>query len=158
MNWKDQLKEIKYKMMEERIPSAFIASGGRTMKLKPFTDATANGLTNCIIDWINGSGGTANRINTQGQVRKERVEFAGNQHKDFIRFTTSTTRKGTADIHGVMNGRHLSIEVKIGADRLSKEQIKEQERITAAGGLYFVARNMQSFVTWFRNEFETVLQ
>ena len=152
-NWKARLKEMKYRCMEQNTPDAFIASGGRTMKLNPYTDATANGLTNCIIDWINGSGGSANRINTQGQVRKGRVEFAGGQHKDFIRFTPSTTRKGTADIHAVMEGRHLSIEVKIGPDKLSPEQIREQERITRAGGLYFVARDMQSFVEWFEELF-----
>lgn len=156
MNWKDELRELKYRHMEQRTPSAFIASGGRTMKLKPYTDTTSNGLTACIIDWINYSGGTANRINTQGQVRKERVEYAGGQHRDFVRYTPSTTRKGTADIHSVMNGRHLSIEVKIGPDRLSSEQIKEQERITRAGGLYFIAKDMQGFVDWFKSIFETV--
>lgn len=156
MNWKDELREMKYRHMEEKTPSAFIASGGRSMKLKPYSDVTANGLTNCIIDWINGSGGTANRINTQGQVRKERVEFAGNQHREFIRFTPSTTRRGTADVHGVMRGRHLSIEVKIGADKQSKEQIREQERITRAGGIYYIAKDMESFVRWFKNEFEII--
>lgn len=158
MNWKDQLREMKYRQMEERTPAAFIASGGRTMKLKPISDTTANGLTNCIIDWINGYGGTANRINTEGQVRKERIDLAFGNKRELIRFTPSTTRKGTADIHAVMNGRHLSIEVKIGADKQSAEQIREQERITRAGGLYFIARDMQSFVEWFKNEFEAVAQ
>ncbi len=156
MNWKQELKELKYKHIERTSPAFFIASGARTMRLNPYNDTTSNGLTKCILDWINYSGGTANRINTQGQVRKERVEFAGGHHKDFIRFTPSATRKGTADIHAVMNGRHLSIEVKIGRDRLSEHQLKEQERITTAGGLYFVAKDMESFVSWFKNEFETV--
>lgn len=154
MNWRDELKEMKYKYMEQNTPSAFIASGGRTMKLKPYCDTTANGLTNCIIDWINYSGGTANRINTQGQVRKERIDLAFGNKREIVRFTPSTTRKGTADIHGVMRGRHLSIEVKIDYDKQSEAQLKEQARITAAGGLYFVARNMESFVMWFKDIFQ----
>lgn len=156
MNWKKELKELKYRYIERKSPDFFVASGGRSMKLNPYNDTTSNGLTKCIIDWINYSGGSANRINTQGQVRKERVEFAGGHHKDFIRFTPSATRKGTADIHAVMNGRHVSIEVKIRRDRLSEHQQQEQQRITDAGGLYFVAKDMESFVTWFKNEFEIV--
>lgn len=149
MNWKEQLKEMKYSYMEQRTPGAFLASGGSTMRLKPFTDITSNGLTNCIIDWINCSGGTANRINVQGQFRKEKIHLAFGNAREVTRFTPSTTRRGTADIHAVMIGRHLSIEVKIGADKLSEAQLQEQRRITAAGGLYFVARDMQSFVDWF---------
>ncbi len=148
MNWKDKLREMKYRHMEQRTPGALIASGGRTMKLKPFTDRTSNGLTNCIIDWINLSGGTANRINTQGQVRKEKIQLAFGNTREIVRFTPSTTRKGTADIHAVMKGLHLSIEVKTGEDEQSPEQLREQARIEAAGGLYFVAKDMESFVNW----------
>jgi hypothetical protein len=72
MDWKTRLREMKYRQMELKTPSAPIASDGRTMKLKAYTDTTANGLTNCIIAGINGSGGTADRINCRGQVRKER--------------------------------------------------------------------------------------
>jgi hypothetical protein len=43
---------------------------------EPYNDTTSNGLTKDIVDWINYSGGDANRINTQGQARKERIELA----------------------------------------------------------------------------------
>jgi hypothetical protein len=38
------------------------------MKLMPYTDDTANGLTKCMVDWVIFSGGNANRINVKGQI------------------------------------------------------------------------------------------
>jgi hypothetical protein len=46
MDWKTRLREMKYRQMELKTPSALIASGGLTMKLKAYTDTIANGLTN----------------------------------------------------------------------------------------------------------------
>jgi hypothetical protein len=154
MNWKDELKEMKYADMEHKTPAAFIASGGRSMKLKPYCDTTANGLTRCIQEWITLSGGSATRINTQGQVRKQKIELAFGNVKELVRFTKGTTRKGTADIIAVFKGRHLSIEIKVGKDKMSVDQLREQQRIIAAGGLYFIARDMQTFVLWWKNTFQ----
>ena len=156
MNWKEELKEMKYRHMEINTPSAFIASGGRTMKLKPFADSTSNGLTNCIIDWINYSGGHAVRINTQGQARKEKIELAFGNRREIVRFTPSTTAKGTFDITATIMGRSVKIEVKVGRDSLSSAQIKQMEKEEAAGALCFVARDMQSFVQWFKREFKPI--
>lgn len=50
MNWKQQLKELKYTHMERTAPGFFAASGGRSMTLNPYRDTTANGLTKCIIE------------------------------------------------------------------------------------------------------------
>jgi len=57
----------------------------------------------------------------------------------------SATRKGTADIHGIYNGKHLSIEVKIGRDIMSQAQHKEMARIRKAGGYYFVVTSPDDF-------------
>ena len=79
---------------------------------KPYKDGSANSLTRAIIDWITFSGFSATRINVQGQVRKtESGQF---------KWTPSTTRRGTADIHAIVRGKHISIEVKIGPDKMSK--------------------------------------
>src|SRR5436190_1128493 len=146
MNWKQELKQMKLENIKAKVPGFFELLGGYEMITKPYKESTSNGLTNCIIDWINFSGGTATRINKKGQVRKERIQLAFGNSRDIIRYTPSTTRKGTADIHAVMKGRHLSIEIKIGRDRLSDAQLEEQARIVSAGGLYFIARDMDSFV------------
>ncbi|MEJ7821484.1 MAG: hypothetical protein WKF85_04135 [Chitinophagaceae bacterium] len=151
--WKAELKALKYEHIKSTSPGFFEMSGGYQMKLMPYRDDTANGLTKCIIDYINFKGGYANRINTMGVARKERINLAFGNYRDNITYTPSTTNKGTADIKATIRGQSLDIEVKIGRDKLSDHQIKEKERVTRAGGLYFVARDMQSFVDWYKESF-----
>lgn len=108
-------------------------------KSKPKKGPTeANSLTAAIIKHIRASGGYATRINTQGQFRDGR-------------WTKGTTAKGTADVHACFQGRHLSIEVKVGRDVISDAQRLTAEEITRAGGVYFVARDLNSFLTWFED-------
>jgi hypothetical protein len=101
----------------------------------PYTDRSANGLTKAICDYIRLSGGYAVRINTTGQFR------AG-------KWVKGTTRRGTADVHAVYRGLHLSIEIKIGQDRQSIHQKKTEAEVEAAGGIYYLARDFQSFYDW----------
>jgi len=144
-NWKPLLKIMKLDNIKQKAPGFFELSGGYGMKVNPYSDKTANGLTKAIIDFIIFSGGDANRINTQGQLRKIRGE---------MKWTHGSTRRGTADIHAIFQGRHISIEIKIGSDRQSEAQIKEAERVRNAGGLYFVAKNMESFLKWWEEAFQ----
>jgi hypothetical protein len=143
MNWKQQLKEMKLEHLKQESPGFYNLSGGTRMKLKAWEDSTANGLTRSIIDWITFNGGSATRISCTGQARRI---------NGVMKFTHGTTRRGTADIHAIIKGRHASIEVKIGKDKLSEFQVKEQARIEKAGGLYFVAKDMESFIEWFQNQ------
>lgn len=144
MNWKETLKKMKLDHIKQTAPGFYELSGGERMKLKPWTDSTANGLTNAIIDFITFNGGSATRISCTGQVRKVNGQ---------MKWMPGTTRRGTADIHAIVRGRHLSIEVKIGRDRMSGYQHKEKQRIEAAGGLYVVANDMESFIQWYENQF-----
>lgn len=142
--WKKELKEKKLASIQEKTPGFYDLSGGPRMKLKAWKDTTANGLTACIVDWINLNGYSATRISTMGTVRKINGE---------MKWTHGSTRKGTADIHAVIRGRHVSIEVKIGRDKISRDQERERERIEKAGGYYFVAINMDSFIEWYNVRF-----
>ncbi|MEO6141104.1 MAG: VRR-NUC domain-containing protein [Ginsengibacter sp.] len=135
---------MKLESIKQKAPGFFELSGGFEMKTRPYKDNSANELTKSIIDFIIFSGGDANRINTQGQMRKI---------DDRMVWTNGSTRKGTADIHAIYQGRAISIEVKIGRDKLSENQKKEAERIQRAGGLYFVATDMISFLEWWQNQF-----
>lgn len=134
---------MKLEYVKKTAPGFFELSGGYSMKVKPYKDDTSNGLTRCIIDWITFKGGSATRISSQGQYRIVNGTF---------QWTKGSTRKGVADIHAIFRGRHISIEVKIGRDQMSEAQHREQEKVIAAGGLYFVAKNMISFIEWFNIE------
>lgn len=144
-DWKQQLKHLHLADLEKRYPDAFRLSDGYKQKVNPYSDKTANGLTRCIIDWITYNGGDAMRINTTGTMRK--INGA-------MKWTRSGMRKGTADIHAIIGGKAVSIEIKIGRDRMSTYQHKERERIERAGGMYFVARSMTEFITWYNQNFE----
>ena len=152
MNWRQQLKQMKLDHIKAQSPAFFGLSGGYKMKINPYKEDTANGLTRAIIDWLTFSGWYANRINVQGQVRKETVQLIQGNSMEKIHYTPSTTNRGTSDINAIIDGKHWSIEVKIGKDRMSMHQLKEMERVTKAGGKYIIARDMPSFLETYNKE------
>ncbi|MEO7535849.1 MAG: hypothetical protein ABIU30_18455 [Ferruginibacter sp.] len=137
-DWQNHLQAIKDLHDRNANPEAYRANGPNRGK---WEDATANGLTKAIVDYLNYIGGNFTRINVMGTPRK-------NGHGQLI-FTPSTTKPGTADILGCYKSRYIAIEVKIGADRQSKEQIQEQKDVTAAGGIYIVAKDFPTFLSNF---------
>jgi hypothetical protein len=117
-----------------------------------FTDTTTNGLTRAIIAWLELNGHWASRINTTGRY------LQGQQYTDVLghrkqlpgKWIPGTTRRGTADIHAVINGRHVSIEVKIGRDRMSESQHETQQAIEHSGGVYFIVRSFDEFMEHYK--------
>lgn len=107
-----------------------------------FRDDTSNGLTACVIAWIEIKGGQAERINSTGR------QVTVNGRQKWIKGTGTT---GTADVSATIDGRSVKVEVKCEAtgDRnQSKEQIEYQEAIENAGGVYVIARNFSQFQKW----------
>ena len=100
-----------------------------------FRDDTANGLTACVVAWLKYHGYFAGRVNTTGTY----------SHK-LGRYIHSGSRKGMADVTAVINGRHVSIEIKIGRDRLRPEQLKVKNEVEQAGGCYIVAASFDNFL------------
>lgn len=147
-NWKLIMAELKHKHLKEEAPSFYAASGGRTMKVKSYDDKSTNGLTNAIMDWLKFHNHYATRINCIGIVRN----IGG-----VAKYTPSSTRRGVADIHSLILGKHVSIEIKCKAtnDKMSTDQHKEQKRIESSGGIYYVAQTMPSFLEWFNKTFNT---
>lgn len=67
------------------------------------------------------------------------------------RWIHSTTRKGSADISATIRGRSVMLEIKIGNDKPRPEQLEEQRREIAAGGLYFFVKTPEDFLEIFDN-------
>lgn len=143
-NWEKLLKNLKLQWLEKNHPDFFKVSGGYSMKVKPYNDSTANGLTNAIEDFIKHIGGYANRISTTGTMRKINGRMT---------WTKGNSNKGAADIRILFNGRSVDVEVKIGRDRMSEAQYKEKQRVENAGGLYFVARSFPEFLEFWLSHF-----
>ncbi len=112
-------------------------------KNKAIKDTTANGLTTAIILLIEGLEGFATRQQSQGQYNAR-----------LGMLTKSTTKKGVTDITGLLNGKPVNIEVKIGKDRQSDDQKKVQQQIEAAGGIYYIAKDLQSTFTWLCSNYD----
>jgi len=114
---------------------------------------STNGLTRCIIDAINFTGGFATRINNAGTFRQGKTikrDFGMNPIKEKGVYTFNGTR-GVADIDSFFNGVNVKIEVKYGKDKMSEAQRKYKENIERSGGNYIVARDLESFwIEWMK--------
>ena len=100
-----------------------------------FEDKTANGLTKLVCAWINFHGGNARRVNTGGIYNHKTGKY---------RFSGSTN--GQADISATWHGKSLQIEIKAGKDRPREDQLKQQARERAAGGIYEFVHNFDEFL------------
>lgn len=120
-----------------------------------YTDASTNGLTKCVIDYVNFSGFQAERINSTGAIKdgcKTSRDVLGNIRTiGSVQWIKSTTQTGTADISATIKGKSIKIEIKCeatGDNKQSKGQKEYQKQIEAAGGVYLIVRNFNQFYEW----------
>lgn len=98
----------------------------------------ANSITSAILAFLRLKDHYCSRIQSQGQY-----------NPTLKRWTKSTVRKGISDIHAVIAGKHCSIEVKANQDKMSNHQEQTRDEVQRSGGLYFVARDFDSFYQWY---------
>lgn len=102
----------------------------------------SNKLTSDIILYIRLLGGYARRVNVMGVYDSAKGAYR-----------KSGMKKGYEDIdvifpvkiNNIKFGLKVAVEVKIGKDKQSPEQIDRQREIESCGGIYLVAKNMESF-------------
>ena len=107
---------------------------------RKFRDDSANSLTACIVKYVTLKGGFASRISNQGTYNVK-----------LRRFIPSTSKRGLPDIQILLNGKFIACEVKIKNDRQSEYQKKIEAEVIRSGGLYYLARDFESFRNWFDN-------
>lgn len=143
------LSELAFKKLKDKYPTV---PGFALPRLK-YCDKTANGLTKCIIDFIELTGGQAERINNTGRQLDERKTYTdtlGNSRTiGSVKWIKGTGTNGTSDISATIQGKSVKVEVKIGADKQSDKQKEYQQAIEKAGGIYFVAKDFNSFYKWY---------
>jgi hypothetical protein len=130
MNWKQRYNEAHLKHTAERTPSV-VNDGHYSPPIIPKV-GTANGLTLFICNYINWMGYRATRISTSGRV------VGG-------KYVYGQTRRGTADISATIKGRSCMFEIKVGKDKASDFQLKEQAKERAAGGEYYFTHSPEQF-------------
>lgn len=121
---------------------------------KKFSDRTANQLTQSIITWIKLHGWHSERVNVQGRpIDKTKVvsnTLGQRQRIGSIDWIPGGGQRGSADIHSVINGRSVMIEVKI-KDKQSEAQKQYQRTVERAGGQYWICRTFAEFITYYKN-------
>lgn len=121
-----------------------------------YRDDSANGLTKCIVEFLNLSGHMAERINTTGRYidkSKTFTDVMGRQRTIGTgQWLPTSGVRGSADISAVIQGRSVKIEVKM-KDRQSEAQKRYQERTEAAGGIYLIVRTFAEFYDWYNSMF-----
>ena len=100
-----------------------------------------NKLTVSIIRFLQTNGCQAERVNNIAR------KIGG-------RFVKSNMTRGTADIHAIVKGKAVKIEVKIGKDRQSEFQKQYQKEVEKAGGIYYIAKDFDSFYEWYNKNFK----
>lgn len=146
------LQELKYhdSCSKTKMPPQYVAK-------VTYTDKTANGLTKCIVDWINLNGYQAERISTTGRwIDNSKIvtDVLGNSKRiGSGKYIKGSGTKGSADISATIRGKSIKIEVKIGADRQSESQLKYQQDVERAGGIYFIAKDFDSFIEFYKSLF-----
>jgi hypothetical protein len=142
----DRLKHLKQEAMLESYPNV----PKYALSAPKYEDKTANGLTKCIIEFLQLSNHQAERINTMGRPidnRKQVTDVIGRTKTiGSMTWGKSTATKGSADISATIQGRSVKIEVKIGADRQSEDQKVYQSNIEKSGGKYWIAKNFDDFI------------
>lgn len=107
---------------------------------------TANGLTKFICNFLMWHEHRATRVNSTGRLIDGLEKQPSGAILTTKKWIPGTTRKGSADISATIKGRSVMIEIKIGKDRPSEYQLKEQERERKAGGVYeFISTPEQFF-------------
>lgn len=156
-----ELTELEAQTRHARVcPGMPLAYVARTK----YTDKTANGLTKCIVDFLNLSGHQAERIRSEGRMidgTKQYTDVLGHRKTiGSVKYIKSSSQNGTADISATVKvvamGRPVGIackwEVKM-RDKQSADQAKYEARITDAGGKYFLVHSWKEFT----EQYESVL-
>ncbi len=112
------------------------------MKTKRVPNTTTN-ITKGVVYFLLHEGHSASRVNVQGQFDIETLSWR-----------RSGSRKGKFDIACCIKdttgiGRYVSIDVKKGNDKLSKEQKRYKFEVIHAGGIAFEIESLDDFYHWY---------
>lgn len=130
MTWKQRYQQAHEHWFKHNTQSAY--NDGHYAPPKYPDVRKANGLTLAISNFVNWNGYRATRISTTGR------QVGG-------KWIYGNTRKGTADLSITIKGRAIMVEIKVGADKASDHQLKEQAKERAAGGVYEFISTIEQF-------------
>ena len=124
----------KRKQVEEKVSRLMIDRNGvpwEQIEKKKVTKQVhdTNGITRLILDYLRYVYGSTSirRISSEGKYRPG------------VGFIPSSN-KGMSDIEGIIYGKFLSLEVKVGKDSIRPSQLKRKAEIEKDGGIYYLCK------------------
>lgn len=151
----DALKAMRVaalKTKHKNFPAKFIP-------VPQYRDNTAANLTRCVVDYINLLGFQAERVNCTGRMldNTKTIEDVTGRSRTFgtKKWIPTTGTPGTSDVHAVVNGKALKLEIKAGKDRQSDAQREYEQQVTKAGGVYYLVKNFPDFFHWLNDFIKT---
>jgi hypothetical protein len=141
----DKKRIVKKRLVEVRqtdngIPYEFVIQKKETKKIP---NANTNEITKLIVDYIHyiyPKSKTFKRISSEGKYRVG------------IGYIPSSN-KGMSDAEGMVNGKFLSLELKIGKDKQRDSQKARQIEVENDGGIYYLCKwiDFETFQTEIQN-------
>lgn len=147
MNYKQDYYNAHELFFAKKYPTAYNDGHYSRPSVPPI--ATANGLTKYIINFITWYGFRATRLNVSGRLIDGTEKTASGQILSKKKWIKSSTRRGTADISATINGKSVMMEIKVGKDKPSDYQLKEQSLERSAGGVYEFISTPDEFLKLF---------
>ena len=117
---------VEVRQTDNGIPYEFVIQKKETVKIP---NANTNEITKLIVDYLRYVYGSSSirRISSEGKYRKG------------VGFIPSSN-KGMSDIEGIIYGKFLSLEVKVGKDTIRESQLKRKSEIEKDGGIYYLCK------------------
>jgi hypothetical protein len=140
----DKKRIVKKRLVEVRetengIPYEFVIQKKETKKIP---NANTNEITKLIVDYLRYVYGSKSirRISSEGKYRVG------------IGYIPSSN-KGMSDAEGMVNGKFLSLELKIGKDKQRDSQKARQIEVENDGGIYYLCKwiDFETFQTEIQN-------
>jgi len=125
------------------------------------SDNSTNGLTRCVVDFLNFSNHFAERISNTGRfIAGKTIDGVNGKFTTQGKFIKGTGVNGRADISAKIKlpsmryAIPVEIEIKFGLDRQSLVQKEYEQDMNNVGAVYVIVKTFDGFMDWY-NEFIT---
>lgn len=142
-HWLQRYNDAHRENFQREYPGAW-ASGHYTPAVTPKWK-TANGLTRFVITYLLWTGNRATRISATGRLIDGHETTSSGLRLSKKKWIPGQTRRGAADVSSTIRGRSVMWEIKIGEDKASAHQLREQALERKAGGEYFFTSTPEEF-------------
>jgi hypothetical protein len=124
--WQQEMRTLKIQHFRSISKEFYRLSGGDSMAVRLYSDVTAKGFIDCVVDYL-AYHGYCTEVGSEV--------------------------KGFTSIRANINGQKTLISVRVRKRKNRKGEPLTTPHIARPGEIHFVANDMDSFITWYKNNF-----